>query len=135
MLNIHVAMVNTDTLIDLIWDDWNALKKATVKTRKQHGNLVLKQYSSRVEGKNPPLWWRKEALRNSWEGVILDPEPDGAAMIGLASVRGITYTCYVPNTRHQERFEMMGRVLGINLVFLGSREELGSCKYDVKIER
>ena len=135
MLNTRVAMSSTDTLIDLIWDDWNALKKATVKTRKQHGIMVLKQYSSRVEGKNPPLWWRKEALRNSWEGVILDPEPDGAAMIGIASVRGITYTTYVSNTRHQERFEMMGRVLGIKLVFLGSREELGSCKYDIKIER
>ena len=94
---------------DAILDDWHLLKRAPLRSRKQVGNLVRKVYAPKHSSRDEksPLWWRQEALRNKWSGIVLDGKPmDGSAMLGLSSVKGIVYTTYIPNLRHRERLEM-----------------------------
>lgn len=116
---------------DSILDDWHLLKKAGLKSRKQVGSLVRSTYApkhSQADEKSP-LWWRKEALRNKWFGYVVDGSPmDGSALLGICSVRGITYCTYVPNLRHRERLEVASRVFGLTVKFYESAADLASVK-------
>lgn len=116
---------------DSILDDWHLLKKAGLKSRKQVGSLVRSTYApkhSQADEKSP-LWWRKEALRNKWFGYVVDGSPmDGSAMLGLSSVKGITYVTYIPNLRHRERFELVSRVFNLKVKFCESASELAQIK-------
>jgi len=116
---------------DNILDDWHLLKGTGLKSRKQVGSLVRATYAPKhsVADEKSPLWWRKEALRNKWLGVVIDSCPhDGSAMLGLCSVKGIIYTTYIPNLRHRERFELASRVFNLKVKFCESMEELLSSK-------
>ena len=116
---------------DSILDDWHLLKGTGLKSRKQVGSLVRATYAPKhsVADEKSPLWWRKEALRNKWLGVIIDSCPyDGSAMLGLCSVPGITYVTYIPNLRHRERLELASRVFNLKVKFCESMEELLSSK-------
>ena len=114
-------------LIDDIIDDWYLLKHAKLTTRKNVGTLLSSHYSpphATVDVQSP-LWWRKQALRNKWSGVVIDPTPmNGSALLGLSSIPFITYTTYIPNKRQEEHFLRMARVLGIKVQFLESRAAL-----------
>ena len=116
---------------DEVLDDWHLLKKAGLKSRKQVGSLVRSTYAPKhsVADEKSPLWWRKEALRNKWFGYVVDGSPmDGSALLGICSVRGITYCTYVPNLRHRERLEVASRVFGLTVKFCESMEELVSIR-------
>ena len=116
---------------DSILDDWHLLKGTGLKSRKQVGSLVRTTYAPKhsVADEKSPLWWRKEALRNKWLGVIIDSCPyDGSAMLGLCSVPGITYVTYIPNLRHRERLELASRVFNLKVKFCNTKEELLSNK-------
>ena len=116
---------------DTILDDWHLLKRAPLRSRKQVGNLVRKTYSPKHSSKDEksPLWWRQEALRNKWSGIVLDEMPlDGSAMLGLSSITGIIYTTYIPNLRHRDRLELAARVFGLPVKFCQSMEEFTSLK-------
>ena len=116
---------------DSILDDWHLLKKAGLKSRKQVGSLVRSIYApkhSQADEKSP-LWWRKEALRNKWFGYVVDGSPmDGSALLGICSVRGITYCTHVPNLRHRERLELATRVFGLTVKFYESASGLAQIK-------
>jgi len=114
-------------LIDEIIDDWDLLKHAKLTTRYDAGYLLSSHYSPPhvTVDVQSPLWWRKQALRNKWSGVVVDSEPmNGNALLGLASIPSITYTTFIPNKRHEEHFLRMARVLGIKVQFLESRAAL-----------
>jgi hypothetical protein len=116
---------------DSILDDWHLLKGAGLKSRKQVGSLVRTTYAPKhsVADEKSPLWWRKEALRNKWLGVVIDSCPhDGSAMLGLCSVKGITYVTHIPNLRHRERLEMVSRVFNLKVKFCDSASELAEIK-------
>ena len=116
---------------DTILDDWHLLKGAGLKSRKQVGSLVLTTYAPKhsVADEKSPLWWRKEALRNKWLGVIKDSCPhDGSAMLGLCSVPGIAYVTHIPNLRHRERLELVSRVFNLKVKFCESASELAKVK-------
>jgi hypothetical protein len=116
---------------DTILDDWHLLKGAGLKSRKQVGSLVRTTYAPKhsIADEQSPLWWRKEALRNKWLGVVIDSCPyDGSAMLGLCSVKGITYVTYIPNLRHRERFELASRVFNLKVHFCDSASELAQIK-------
>ena len=116
---------------DEVLDDWHLLKKAGLKSRKQVGSLVRSTYAPKhsVADEKSPLWWRKEALQNKWFGYVIDGSPmDGSALLGICSVRGITYCTYVPNLRHRERLELVSRVFGLTVKFCESAADLASVK-------
>ena len=116
---------------DAILDDWHLLKRAPLRSRKQVGNLVRKVYAPKHSSRDEksPLWWRKEALRNKWFGYVVDGSPmDGSALLGICSVRGITYCTHVPNLRHRERLELATRVFGLTVKFYESAADLASVK-------
>lgn len=114
-----------------ILDDWHLLKKAGLKSRKQVGTLVRSTYAPKHSqpDEKSPLWWRKEALRNKWFGYVIDGSPmDGSALLGLCSVRGITYCTHVPNLRHRERLELTSRVFGLTVKFCETASDLAALK-------
>ena len=116
---------------DEVLDDWHLLKKTGLKSRKQVGSLVRSTYAPKhsIADKQSPLWWRKEALRNKWFGYVLDGSPmDGRALLGICSVKGITYATHIPNLRHRERLELVARIFGLNVRFCETMEELSSLK-------
>ena len=116
---------------DTILDDWHLLKTTGLKSRKQVGSLVRTTYAPKhsVADEKSPLWWRKEALRNKWFGYVLDGSPmDGSALLGICSVKGITYATHIPNLRHRKRLELVARIFGLNVRFCETMEELSSLK-------
>jgi len=116
---------------DEVLDDWHLLKKTGLKSRKQVGSLVRSTYAPKHSqaDEQSPLWWHKEALRNKWFGYVLDGSPmDGSAMLGICSVRGITYVTHISNLRHRERLELAARIFGLNVRFCETMEELASLK-------
>lgn len=116
---------------DSILDDWHLLKGAGLKSRKQVGSLVRNTYAPKhsAADEKSPLWWRKEALRNKWFGCVIDGSPmDGSALLGICSVRGITYCTHIPNLRHRERFELVSRVFNLKVKFCESASELAQIK-------
>jgi hypothetical protein len=116
---------------DSILDDWHLLKGTGLKSRKQVGSLVRSTYAPKhsVADEKSPLWWRKEALRNKWFGYVVDGSPmDGSALLGICSVRGITYCTHIPNLRHRERFELASRIFNLKVKFCESASEMAQIK-------
>lgn len=101
-----------------VLDDWHLLRNATVKHRKQFGTLVQSIYVPSHVEKDPhsPLWWRQQALKQEWSGKVYDENPmNGSALLGLGSVKGITYVCYFSNSRHKEVWERVARIFNIQI--------------------
>lgn len=104
-----------------ILDDWHLLKKSSRKTRKPYGEKVQTMYIPLHvrQDSHSPLWWRQFGLKQQWAGVVYDEDPmDGSALLGLGSIKGITYVCYFSNSRHKEIWERVGRIFNIDLQIL-----------------
>jgi hypothetical protein len=112
--------------IDEIIDDWHALRKAKLGSRKKVGSLVRTIYTPdhSIKDTKSPLWWRQQMLRNKWSGQLIDSTPlDGSALIGICSVPGVQYITYLGNKRHQERLEMLVRILSLPVIFCESQKD------------
>ena len=118
---INVQYVTKTMEFEKVLDDWHLLRRATVKHRKAVGELVQEVYVPKNAEEDPhtPLWWHKQALKNQWSGVVYDENPmNGSALLGLGSVKGITYVCYFSNSRHKESWERVARIFNIDLQVL-----------------
>lgn len=118
-----------------VLDDWHLLRKATLKHRKPFGKLVQNVYVPKHAEKDEysPLWWHQKALKEQWSGVVYDETPmDGSALLGLGSIKGITYVCYFSNSRHKEVWERVARIFNIDLQVV---DQPGAPKRAIQIRR
>lgn len=135
-MNVEIQKQHATKMeFEKVLDDWHLLRNATVKNRKSYGSLVQEMYMPKNSDVDPhsPLWYHQQALKNKWSGLVYDENPmNGAALLGLGSVKGITYVCYFSNSRHKESWERVARIFNINLQTL---DEPLAPKQSIQIRR